>query len=58
MQEQLHVRHINDYSHAQIVSRICGHETTVIAHALLAQARPTMPCICLVILREEKIDGL
>ena len=27
MQEPLHVRHINDYSHAQNVSTICGHET-------------------------------
>ena len=26
MREPLHVRHINDYSHAQIVSTICGHE--------------------------------
>ena len=48
------VRHINDYSHAQIVSTICGHETyydtTVTVYALLAQAHPTMPCNCLVII--------
>ena len=44
--------------HAQIVPQFVGMRhitktTTVTVHALLAQAHPTMPCICLVLFTVE-----